>query len=42
MKQPYPLTIVNGRLVLPDGVRAGSLRCAGARIVHWRRLGLSG
>ncbi|MBO9601761.1 MAG: amidohydrolase family protein [Novosphingobium sp.] len=33
MKQPYPLTIVNGRLVLPDGVRAGSLRCAGARIV---------
>ncbi len=33
MKQPAPLTIINGRLVLPDGVREGSLRCEGARIV---------
>ncbi|WEK46062.1 MAG: dihydroorotase [Candidatus Andeanibacterium colombiense] len=33
MKQAFPLTITNGRLVLPGGVRAGSLRCADARIV---------
>jgi len=28
MKQTAPLTFVNGRLVLSDGVRGGSLRCA--------------
>jgi dihydroorotase len=33
MKQPVPLTITNGKLVLPGGVREGSLRCADARIV---------
>ncbi len=33
MKQPVPLAIVNGTLVTPDGLRAGSLRCEGARIV---------
>lgn len=33
MKQPVPLTIVNGTLVTPAGLRAGALRSEGARIV---------
>ncbi|WP_336981689.1 dihydroorotase [Altererythrobacter fulvus] len=33
MKQPVPLTITNGTLVTPDGLRPGTLRCEGARIV---------
>jgi dihydroorotase len=33
MKQQRPLTITGGRLVLPDGVRAGALRCLDGRIV---------
>jgi len=33
MKQLRPLTIVNGRLVLPGGVCDGALRCAEGRIV---------
>ncbi|MEO6152992.1 MAG: dihydroorotase [Croceibacterium sp.] len=33
MKQARPLAIVAGRLVTPDGVRAGTLRCAEGRIV---------
>jgi len=33
MKQPVALTIVNGTLVTPEGLRPGGLRCEGARIV---------
>ena len=33
MKQQRPLTITGGRLVLPDGVRAGAIRCLDGRIV---------
>lgn len=33
MKQQRPLTITGGRLVLPDGVRDGALRCVEGRIV---------
>lgn len=33
MKQPVPLTIVNGTLVTPAGLRAGALRSEGARII---------
>ncbi|HTN13367.1 MAG TPA: dihydroorotase [Sphingomonadaceae bacterium] len=33
MKQPMPLTIVNGTLVTPDGLRRGALRSSGSRIV---------
>lgn len=33
MKQQRPLTITGGRLVLPDGVRAGAIRCVEGRIV---------
>ena len=42
MKQQRPLTITGGRLVLPDGVRAGAIRCLDGRIaarvgsVGWR------
>ena len=32
MKQQRPLTITGGRLVLPDGVRAGAIRCVEGRI----------
>ena len=32
MKQQRPLTITGGRLVLPDGVRAGAIRCVAGRI----------
>ncbi|WP_126173001.1 dihydroorotase [Altericroceibacterium xinjiangense] len=32
MKQPRPLAIVGGRLVTPDGVRPGTLRCEDGRI----------
>jgi dihydroorotase len=32
MKQQRALTITGGRLVLPDGVRAGAIRCVGGRI----------
>ena len=32
MKQQRPLTITGGRLVLPDGVRAGAIRCLDGRI----------
>ena len=32
MKQQWPLTITGGRLVLPDGVRAGGIRCVDGRI----------
>jgi dihydroorotase len=32
MKQAAPLTFTNARLVLPDGVRAGALRCVDGRI----------
>lgn len=32
MKQVRPLTITGGRLVTPDGLRAGSVRLAGGRI----------
>ena len=32
MKQQRPLTITGGRLVLPDGVRAGAIRCVDGRI----------
>ena len=32
MKQQRPLTITGGRLVTPDGVRTGSLRCVDGRI----------
>ena len=32
MKQQRPLTITGGRLVTPDGVRTGSLRCGAGRI----------
>ena len=32
MKQQRPLTIKGGMLVLPDGLRAGGLRCVGGRI----------
>ena len=31
MKQQRPLTITGGRLVLPDGVRAGAIRCVEGR-----------
>lgn len=33
MKQTTPLTLLNGRLVTPQGLREGALRCEGARIV---------
>ena len=33
MKQQRPLTITGGRLVLPDGVSEGALRCVDGRIV---------
>ena len=32
MKQQRPLTITCGRLVLPDEVRAGAIRCVEGRI----------
>jgi dihydroorotase len=32
MKQARPLTITGGRLVLPDGVRPGAIRCVDGRI----------
>lgn len=32
MKQRQPLTITGGRLVLPDGVRPGAIRCVDGRI----------
>ena len=32
MKQQRPLTITGGRLVLPDGVRPGAIRCVDGRI----------
>ena len=32
MKQARPLAITGGRLVTPDGVRPGTLRCSGGRI----------
>ena len=32
MKQTRPLTFTNGRLVLPDGLRSGALRCEDGRI----------
>ena len=32
MKQQVPLTITGGRLVLPDGLRPGALRCVDGRI----------
>ncbi len=33
MTQPRPLTIVNGQLVMPQGVQPGALRCVDTRIV---------
>jgi dihydroorotase len=33
LKQPAPLTITNGLLVTPEGLRKGALRCAEGRIV---------
>jgi len=33
MKQARPLTIIGGRLVTPDGVRSGTIRCAEGAIV---------
>ena len=32
MKQLRAITIANGRLILPEGVREGALRCADGRI----------
>lgn len=33
MKQQRPFTIIGGKLITPDGVRPGALRCEGGRVV---------